>query len=183
MGTLCKLLATALAMRVAARTLQAERPYSHQGNPGKSVSLSVDRGTRKQHSHCQPEVWATELHRPRTGCRVLNRPASGAIINHMLWAMATCRMTSNDTALLSGVSVKGEDDPHPAQLQSREDYQPKHRSIGQTRLCGRGPLGWANELTRMCQTREAQDEVNTSNTGFSQITQKGFFGKTINSTC
>ncbi len=56
-----------LAMRVAAQgDLQAERPYRHQGNPGKSVSLSVDRGTRKQHSHCQPEVWATELHRRPT---------------------------------------------------------------------------------------------------------------------
>ena len=58
-----------LAMRVAAQgDLQAEGRTAIKEILEKSVGLSVDRGTRKQHPHCQPEVWATELHcRPRTG--------------------------------------------------------------------------------------------------------------------
>ena len=45
-----------LAMRVAAQgDLQAEGRTAIKEILEKSVSLSVDRGTRKQHSHCQPE--------------------------------------------------------------------------------------------------------------------------------
>ena len=67
---------------------------------------------------------------------VTNRLASGAIIDRML-GHGNYDMTSNDP--LSGVYVRRRRPAHPAQLQSREDYQPKHRSIGRTPLSGHRP--------------------------------------------
>ncbi len=81
-------------------------------------------------------------------------------------------MTSNDP--LSGVYVKGEDDPrillnfNPVKITNQNTGQlDEHRYLGTD-------LTVADELTEYYNS-QAQDEVNTSNTGFSQITQKGFF--------
>ena len=102
---------------------------------------------------------------------VTNRLASGAIIDRML-GHGNYDMTSNDP--LSGVYVKGEDDPrillnfNPVKITNQNTGQlDEHRYLGTD-------LTVADELTEYYNS-QAQDEVNTSNTGFSQITQKGFF--------
>lgn len=110
---------------------------------------------------------------------VTNRLASGAIIDRML-GHGNYDMTSSDP--LSGVYVKGEDDPrillnyNPVSITNRETGQvDEHRYLGTD-------LTVADELTEYY-SAQAQDEVNTANKGFSQITQRGFSGKTINSIC
>ena len=102
---------------------------------------------------------------------VTNRLASGAIIDRML-GHGNYDMTCNDP--LSGVYVKGEDDPrillnfNPVKITNQNTGQlDEHRYLGTD-------LTVADELTEYYNS-QAQDEVNTSNTGFSQITQKGFF--------
>ena len=102
---------------------------------------------------------------------VTNRLASGAIIDRML-GHGNYAMTSSDP--LSGVYVKGEDDPrillnyNPVSITNRETGQvDEHRYLGTD-------LTVADELTEYY-SAQAQDEVNTANKGFSQITQRGFF--------
>ena len=102
---------------------------------------------------------------------VTNRLASGAIIDRML-GHGNYDMTSSDP--LSGVYVKGEDDPrillnyNPVSITNRETGQmDEHRYLGTD-------LTVADELTEYY-SAQAQDEVNTANKGFSQITQRGFF--------
>lgn len=102
---------------------------------------------------------------------VTNRLASGAIIDRML-SHGNYDMTSSDP--LTGVYVEGTDDPrillnyNPVQITNRNTGQlDEHRYLGTN-------LTVADELTEYYNS-QAQDEVNTSNKGFSQITQNGFF--------
>ena len=81
-------------------------------------------------------------------------------------------MTDSDP--LSGVYIKGEDDPrillnyNPVTITNRETGEvDEHRYLGTD-------LTVADELTEYYNS-QAQDEVNTANKGFSQITQRGFF--------
>ncbi|EGF52592.1 conserved domain protein [Bacteroides fluxus YIT 12057] len=102
---------------------------------------------------------------------VTNRLASGAIINRML-SHGNYDMTSSDP--LTGVYVKGEDDPrillnfNPIKITNQSTGQlDEHRYLGTD-------LTVKDELTEYYKS-QAQDEVNQSNIGFSQITQNGFF--------
>lgn len=102
---------------------------------------------------------------------VTNRLASGAIIDRML-GHGNYDMTDSDP--LSGVYIKGEDDPrillnyNPVTITNRETGEvDEHRYLGTD-------LTVADELTEYYNS-QAQDEVNTANKGFSQITQRGFF--------
>ena len=81
-------------------------------------------------------------------------------------------MNSSDPQ--SGVYIKGEDDPrillnyNPVSITNRQTGQiDEHRYLGTD-------LTVADELTEYYNA-QAQDEVNTANKGFSQITQRGFF--------
>ena len=100
-----------------------------------------------------------------------NRLASGAIIDRML-SHGNYDMNSSDPQ--SGVYIKGEDDPrillnyNPVSITNRQTGQiDEHRYLGTD-------LTVADELTEYYNA-QAQDEVNTANKGFSQITQRGFF--------
>lgn len=100
---------------------------------------------------------------------VTNRQASGAIIDRML-SHGNYDMEGNDP--LSGTYVKGEDDPrllllyNPVKIVNRNTQQTdEHRYLGTD-------LTVSDEVTEYYNS-QAQDEF--GNTGFSQITQNGFF--------
>lgn len=100
---------------------------------------------------------------------VTNRQASGAIIDRML-SHGNYDMEGNDP--LSGTYVKGEDDPrllllyNPVKIVNRNTQQTdEQRYLGTD-------LTVSDEVTEYYNS-QAQDEF--GNTGFSQITQNGFF--------
>ncbi len=100
---------------------------------------------------------------------VTNRQASGAIIDRML-SHGNYNMEGNDP--LSGTYVKGEDDPrllllyNPVKIVNRNTQQTdEQRYLGTD-------LTVSDEVTEYYNS-QAQDEF--GNTGFSQITQNGFF--------
>lgn len=100
---------------------------------------------------------------------VTNRQASGAIIDRML-SHGNYDMEGNDP--LSGTYVKGEDDPrllllyNPVKIINRNTQQTdEQRYLGTD-------LTVSDEVTEYYNS-QAQDEF--GNTGFSQITQNGFF--------
>ena len=102
---------------------------------------------------------------------VTNRLASGPVIDRML-SHGNYNMESNDP--LTGTYVEGTDDPrillyyNPVKIVNRNTGQTdEHRYLGTD-------VSVSDELTEYYNS-QAEDELITTNKGFSQITQNGFF--------
>ncbi len=102
---------------------------------------------------------------------VTNRLASGPVIDRML-SHGNYNMESSDP--LTGTYVEGTDDPrillyyNPVKIVNRNTGQTdEHRYLGTD-------VSVSDELTEYYNS-QAEDELITSNKGFSQITQNGFF--------
>lgn len=102
---------------------------------------------------------------------VTNRLASGPVIDRML-SHGNYNMESSDP--LTGTYVEGTDDPrillyyNPVKIVNRNTGQTdEHRYIGTD-------VSVSDELTEYYNS-QAEDELITTNKGFSQITQNGFF--------
>lgn len=102
---------------------------------------------------------------------VTNRLASGPVIDRML-SHGNYNMESSDP--LTGTYVKGTDDPrillyyNPVKIVNRNTGQTdEHRYLGTD-------VSVSDELTEYYNS-QAEDELITTNKGFSQITQNGFF--------
>lgn len=102
---------------------------------------------------------------------VTNRLASGPVIDRML-SHGNYNMESSDP--LTGTYVEGTDDPrillyyNPVKIVNRNTRQTdEHRYLGTD-------VSVSDELTEYYNS-QAEDELITTNKGFSQITQNGFF--------
>ncbi len=102
---------------------------------------------------------------------VTNRLASGPVIDRML-SHSNYNMESSDP--LTGTYVEGTDDPrillyyNPVKIVNRNTGQTdEHRYLGTD-------VSVSDELTEYYNS-QAEDELITTNKGFSQITQNGFF--------
>ena len=105
------------------------------------------------------------------GDLVTNRLASGPVIDRML-SHGNYNMESSDP--LTGTYVEGTDDPrillyyNPVKIVNRNTGQTdEHRYLGTD-------VSVSDELTEYYNS-QAEDELITTNKGFSQITQNGFF--------